>query len=221
MYFNNEKEDTNIDKEFSNKKKINFKNINFKNIDFKNFDFGKFKIPLFILGGIILLFVILLIVRPKGDKVEYFIRLEGGEDITVYKGEEFIDPGYYGYDTNGKDYTDKISIDSSVDSNKIGDYEVIYKLNDVSVKRTVSVIEKPIGATQIYLKGESTISVKVNSEYTEPGYEAVDSVDSVLTDKVTVSGRVDTKKVGTYIITYSVVNSSGVTTSVKRTVIVK
>ena len=43
MYFNNEKEDTNIDKEFSNKKKINFKNI-----DFKNFDFGKFKIPLFI-----------------------------------------------------------------------------------------------------------------------------------------------------------------------------
>ena len=142
MYFNNEKEDTNIDKEFSNKKKINFKNI-----DFKNFDFGKFKIPLFILGGIILRFVILLIVRPKGDKVEYFIKLEGGEDITVYKGEEFIDPGYYGYDTNGKDYTDKISIDSSVDSNKIGDYEVIYKLNDVSTP--IAIIGTTIEGKQI------------------------------------------------------------------------
>lgn len=214
MYFNNEKEDTNIDKEFSNKK------FDFKKFDFKNIDFKKFKIPLFILAGIILMFIIILIVRPK-NKNEYFIKLEGGEQITIYKGEEFIDPGYYGYDNNGTVYTDKIEIDSNVDSNKIGDYEVIYKLNKVSVKREVSVIEKPVGATQIYLKGDSTISVKVNSEYKEPGYEAVDSVDSVLTDKVTISGTVDTKKVGTYIITYSVVNSSGVTTSVKRTVIVK
>ena len=67
MYFNNEKEDTNIDKEFSNKKKINFKNI-----DFKNFDFGKFKIPLFILGGIILLFIRVknLLIRDIMDMIQ-------------------------------------------------------------------------------------------------------------------------------------------------------
>ena len=41
-----------------------------------------------------------------------------------------------------------------------------------------------------------------------------------LFDKVKVTGKVDTSKVGTYQITYSVVNSRNVTTKTTRTIIV-
>ena len=47
-----------------------------------------------------------------------------------------------------------------------------------------------------------------------------DSVDQNLTEKVKVTGTVNTSKVGTYQIIYSVVNSRNVTITEKRTIVV-
>ena len=63
--------------------------------------------------------------------------------------------------------------------------------------------------------------LKVGDKYVEPGYEVFDSADQNLKQKVKVSGKVDTSKVGTYEITYSVVNSRNKTITAKRYVIVK
>ena len=53
------------------------------------------------------------------------------------------------------------------------------------------------------------------------GVTAKDREDGDLTNKITVSGNVDTSKVGSYTLTYSVKDSTGATTTAKRTITVK
>ena len=72
---------------------------------------------------------------------------------------------------------------------------------------------------RITLKGKSTIIVNRNGEYKEPGYRASYLFDS-LTDKVKVSGNVNSKKDGVYYITYKV-KGPIITISTKRKVEVK
>lgn len=77
--------------------------------------------------------------------------------------------------------------------------------------------EKP----EIKLNGSSTITINVGDKFTDPGATAKDNKDGDLTNKITVSGKVDTSKAGTYKITYTVEDSAKNKASVTRTVIVK
>ena len=140
MYFN-DKGNTNIDSEFR---------------EGNNFDFGKLKLPLFIILGVVLLLVVILIVvkLTKKEVINYFIELIGDEQITIYKGNDYIEPGYEAYDSKQNNLFDKVDIKSTLDTGKIGDYEIVYSLGNTSVIRYVTVIEKPTGATYIYLKGK-------------------------------------------------------------------
>ena len=56
----------------------------------------------------------------------------------------------------------------------------------------------------IKLSGNSTIYVAVNGKYSEKGATYYDGCGKKLDDKVSVSGTVNTKKTGTYTLTYSV-----------------
>lgn len=209
MYFNN-KIDTDIDSEFE-KKKFNLK---LPNISGKN-------LLLLVVGVLLLIFgIVFFVMFNKKESVNYFLELNGEEFVTVYKGNEYIEPGYSAYDNKGNDFTNMVLVDNNVDTNAIGDYFIIYTLNDKSLKRYVTVVDKPIGATYIYLKGDNTIYLNIGEEYIEPGYLVIDSIDSDLTNKVVVYNKIDINKKGTYQIVYSVTNSTGVTTTAKRTVIV-
>ena len=73
----------------------------------------------------------------------------------------------------------------------------------------------------ITLKGEKTITLNVGDKYTEAGATAKDEVDGDLTNKIEISGTVNTAKEGKYEITYTVTSSSAKTTTVKREVVVK
>src|SRR5574344_1132244 len=53
------------------------------------------------------------------------------------------------------------------------------------------------------LKGDSEVNLNINSEYFEPGYNAIFNGEDI-TDSVQVSSNVDTSKLGNYIIKYSV-----------------
>ena len=77
--------------------------------------------------------------------------------------------------------------------------------------------EKP----EIKLNGSSTMTVELNSSFTDPGATANDKKDGDLTSKITTSGKVDTTKAGTYKITYTVEDSSKNKASITRTVTVK
>ena len=68
----------------------------------------------------------------------------------------------------------------------------------------------------VTIKGEASISIKNGSTYNDEGATAVDNCDGEL--EVTVENPVDSKKNGTYEITYSATDSSGNTGVAKRTV---
>ncbi|WP_197061131.1 immunoglobulin-like domain-containing protein [Colwellia psychrerythraea] len=65
-----------------------------------------------------------------------------------------------------------------------------------------------IAAPIIYLLGNSSINVMVNQDYVEPGFSALDNVDGDLSGSVEISGTVDSSIVGTYIISYNVIDAA-------------
>ena len=211
MYFK-DKEDTNIDDEFRNNNKFNFDLSGL----FNN------KRLLMIIGGIILLIIILFaIIYFNNHKIRYYISLTGNDEITIYQGDEYVEPGYTGFDNKNNDLTDDIIVDNQININEIGNYAVIYTLNNTIKERRIRVIAKPVGATYIYLLGDINIYLNLNDEYKEPGYEVIDTaLGDKLKDNMQITNNVDTSKAGVYQIIYSVVNSSGVTTSKVRNVIV-
>ena len=72
----------------------------------------------------------------------------------------------------------------------------------------------------IELEGDSRMVVDKGSAYVEPGYVSLLNGEDV-TDKVTVSGTVDTNTSGVYTLTYtSMKNEDGFSSSTKRTVVV-
>lgn len=73
-------------------------------------------------------------------------------------------------------------------------------------------------APEITLNGDAEMTVEAGSKFSDPGYTATDNYDGDLTDKVSVTGAVDTSKPGDYEIKYSVADSSKNESEVKRTV---
>lgn len=72
---------------------------------------------------------------------------------------------------------------------------------------------------EIILEGDETMVVAKGSTFVDPGFTATMKGEDV-TDKVEVSGSVDTSTSGVYTLTYSTVNADGFVASVSRTVIV-
>ncbi len=58
------------------------------------------------------------------------------------------------------------------------------------------------------LKGNSTIYLALNSKYQEQGAGYYDGCGKELNEKITISGNVDTGKVGTYTVTYSLASGA-------------
>lgn len=90
-------------------------------------------------------------------------------------------------------------------------------LHIASASTTVQEDNVPV----ITINGDDSITLNVGDEYVEKGATAKDSVDGDLTNKISTSGTVNTSKVGTYTITYTVKNSKDKTASVKRKIVVK
>lgn len=77
--------------------------------------------------------------------------------------------------------------------------------------------EKP----KITLFGDKVVNLSIGDTYKEQKAMAVDNVDKDISDKIKISGKVDTTKAGTYKIKYTVSDSSNNIATTTRTVIVK
>ncbi len=75
------------------------------------------------------------------------------------------------------------------------------------------------GAT-LKLVGNSTVFMKINTEYKELGFEVSDNMDEDIESKVEIENTVDISRNGTYPVVYSVTDEAGNTTSVVRRVVV-
>lgn len=81
--------------------------------------------------------------------------------------------------------------------------------------------DKNKGLPTLTLVGKSTMNLKIGDTYSEQGAIAKDDTDGDITDKIQISGSVNTSKAGTYTVKYTVKNSKEKTVTITRTVIVK
>ena len=148
----------------------------------------------------------------------------GGETIeTLALNNKYNDPGYKGIVGN-TDESKKVVVVSDVDTTKIGTYTIKYILknnkgkNEVYKTRKVIVIDSE--SPTIQLLGDPIIKLYVNSKYAEPGYIATDNYDGDISNHVLIDNTLDLAKAGTYIISYSVKDTSGNIAAAYRTIIV-
>ncbi len=97
------------------------------------------------------------------------------------------------------------------------DYELTLTVSDSSgntASHSVSIVINDGVQPTLSLSGTSPMYVKHGSSFKEPGFAALDNKDGNLTERVKVSGSVDTSKNGTYLLEYNVSDDAG--NSVKR-----
>ncbi|WIG44877.1 immunoglobulin-like domain-containing protein [Bacillus toyonensis] len=148
---------------------------------------------------------------------------------TLHVGEEF-DPmaGVSATDKEDGNLTNKVKYTGSVDTSKPGKYIVEYWVVDskgVNATATRSVIVKEneeIPDMEPKLTAPTKTTINVGDKFDSmAGVSATDKEDGDITSKVTVDGNVDTSKPGTYVLTYTVLDSKGHKVTSKQTVTVK
>lgn len=88
-------------------------------------------------------------------------------------------------------------------------------LNDGRGNLGLGDVEAPV----LTLNGEPTVTVAVGDMYVDAGATASDAIDGDLTDAITVTNPVDASLIGTYTVSYDVVDSAGnAATTVQRSV---
>lgn len=215
MYFNQNIQDTNLnpnlDDAIENNKEEEFKEEENSN-----------KKRYLIIGAIVLAVVIIItvaiILLTKKN-----IELIGNSDVVIYQNDTYVDPGYVVKNIFGKEINKKATVTNNINNSVIGEYKVKYKIGLTKKERNVSVVtQKDKQEIFILNCGEKKVTkLKVGETYQEAGCNVLYSGNEDLTKKVEIYGNVNTKKAGTYIITYSVTNNAGITKSVEKTVIVE
>lgn len=124
------------------------------------------------------------------------------KDTTIYVGDkwEAEDNFVSATDKTGQDVPfEKIDVQGTVNVDKIGDYEIVYKNGTKEAKAIV------------HVRDDSRLQVKDTTIYVGDSWEAEENFVSatdktgqdVPFEKITVSGQVDTSKAGVYPIVYS------------------
>ena len=137
------------------------------------------------------------------------IKLIGNKNVELDYGEKYSESGYKAYMFN-KEISDDIKTTNNI-KDKIGEYEVVYTYNFFiyNIKRIRNVKVSDLSGPKINLKGDKELSITIGTEYNEPGYDAIDELDGDLTDKVKVTNKVDTSKIGDYEVIYEVKDKAG------------
>ena len=116
------------------------------------------------------------------DKEAPVITLKGYENVTIYKGNVYVEEGASATDNCDGDITSLIEISGTVDNTKVGVYEITYTVKDksgntTSVKRKVSVIYPPSGGGNGYIyltfdDGPSNLTLDILDILKEEGVKA-------------------------------------------------
>ena len=137
------------------------------------------------------------------------IKLIGKKEVTIDYNTEYNDEGASA-SYKKEDISKDIKTKSELDNSKLGEYKITYtikyKKKEKSIYRVVKVVDtkKP----EITLNGKEEITVYKDDKYDEQGAKALDEYDGDITDKISTSSNVDTKKIGEYVVTYTVKDSS-------------
>lgn len=149
------------------------------------------------------------------DEIAPIITLVGEDEVNVCPNGKYVEEGYSATDNYDGDITSKVIV-------KEDDDAVSYSVNDSSnnsftINRHLKRVDNE--TPNIKLKGTTTYYVVVGDKFVDPGYEVTDNCDSSVSVKV--SGEVNVNKIGTYEITYTAVDASDNSISIKRYVRVR
>ncbi|TLM75623.1 DUF5011 domain-containing protein [Microbulbifer harenosus] len=152
------------------------------------------------------------------------IELLGEGSVQIQHGSSYSDAGATARDREDGDLTDKIEVAGlPIPTSTAGNYEVQYSVTDsagASDTAVRQVIVAENNAPTIQLNGEASMEVEQDAAFSDPGATASDEEDGDLTATVQVAGEVNTAIVGSYTLTYSVVDSAGADASITRSVTV-
>ncbi|MBC1458808.1 immunoglobulin-like domain-containing protein [Listeria newyorkensis] len=138
-------------------------------------------------------------------------------DASVKKGKTF-DPmaGVTASDTEDGDMTSKVTVTANdVDTSKVGTYHVTYSVTDSDDNTTTKTITVTVTSNDAPVIVANDVTVKKGSAFNPlDGVTATDTEDGNVTSQVIVTANdVNTSKIGTYHVTYSVTDSDGNTTT--------
>lgn len=179
-----------------------------KKVYLNTFIFGLFVIAIFIVYVII------------NNNVVFY--LNGNSTYIVKVNSKYNDLGFVAKVFN-KDLQSLVNITSNVDTTKTGEYLISYNLNFLGknyyLDRKINVVDNQ--EPDIILNGDKEINIYIGDEYEELGASAFDNYDGDITNNIVISGTFDNNKIGEYILTYTVSDSSKNVSSVDRKIIVK
>ncbi|BCE00966.1 BspA family leucine-rich repeat surface protein [Marinicellulosiphila megalodicopiae] len=157
---------------------------------------------------------------PENDTTAPVITLLGEKVIELEVYTEFQDPYFFTSDT--QDYEITQSVSGEVYTHVLGSYTLTYHATDRSenhalpVTRTVNVVDTT--APIITLNGLGKIFFYAQDEYADLGATVSDNYDKSVVIKT--STNVDSKKQGSYIVSYQAIDSSGNESVIERNVTV-
>ena len=142
------------------------------------------------------------------------IELKGEKNTNICPNTKYIEDGYIAIDNYDGDITDKVKI---IEENNTITYEISDSSNNIAKEtRTINYLDN--SKPTINLNGNYNITLSLGQAYQEPGFTATDNCDGNITNKVIVSGNINTNTIGTQKIIYTVTDSSGNKTSVTRNI---
>lgn len=135
--------------------------------------------------------------------------------IRVYEGTKVFPLQYTANDTVDGDLTAAVEREDLKSSVRL---TVSDKSGNQTIKEVSVEFMKDTTPPQIVLNGLSKIYIRKDSAYSEPGYTASDNCDGNITNRVVVTGNIDTSRVGTQKISYTVADAAGNKTTAVREV---
>ena len=148
------------------------------------------------------------------DTVPPVLKLLGGTDYQITKGQLFSEPGYEANDIVDGDLSSGVKVFGEVDTSQVGIYELIYTVNDkagneaAGQRRTVEVKSDGVPPV-IQLIGRANITVEAGVSYVDAGATAVDQLDGDVSELVSVDNPVDVMVPGKYSISYNAIDRDG------------
>lgn len=149
------------------------------------------------------------------DQEAPFIELEGSDEVELCPSAKYKEDGFKAYDAYDGDLTSNVEI---VEKNDSVTYTVLDSSGNSYTKiRSLKRVDRE--SPSLKLDGNSTIYLLIGNEFKDPGYSVTDNCDKNVT--VSVSGKVDINKAGTYELVYRAVDSNNNETTLKRYVKVR
>ncbi|MGF1726428.1 immunoglobulin-like domain-containing protein [Photobacterium nomapromontoriensis] len=146
----------------------------------------------------------------------------GVTDSRIRNGNPFNPmAGITATDKEDGDLTFSIIVDGTVDTQRIGQYVLVYSVTDTDGNQTMASRNVEVYSLKPVFDGVDDTSVKIGTTFNPlAGITVIDAEDGDLTDQMHIEGEVNTAIVGVYTLTYTVTDSANQTVTASRQVTV-